>query len=69
MFASVLAGLGVMALLSRRFVLGGVAALVGTPAVLRNARANNNKTDVLQTVTASFRGAALPPSSGQIVPR
>ena len=58
-----------MALLSRRVVLGGVAALVGTPAVLRNARANHNNTDVLQTVTASIKGTALPPSTGQIVPR
>jgi hypothetical protein len=58
-----------MALLTRRLVLGGAAALIGTPAVLRNARANNDNINVLQTVTASIRGAALPPSTGQIVPR
>ena len=58
-----------MALLSRRSVLCGATVFICTPAVLRNARANNLSTNVLQTVTASFRGAALPPSSGQIVPR
>src|SRR5580693_5559561 len=62
-------GLGVMALLTRRLVLGGAAALVGMPAVLRNARGNNDNINVLQTVTASIRGVALPPSSGQIIPR
>jgi hypothetical protein len=62
-------GLGVMALLTRRIVLGGAAALVGMPAVLRNARGNNDNINVLQTVTASIRGVALPPSSGQIIPR
>jgi hypothetical protein len=61
--------LGVMALLSRRSVFCGAAVFICMPAVLRNARANNTSTNVLQTVTASFRGAALPPSSGQIVPR
>jgi hypothetical protein len=37
--------------------------------VLRSARANTDSINVLQTVTASIRGAALPPSTGQIVPR
>jgi hypothetical protein len=57
-----------MALLTRRLVLGGAAALIGTPAVLRKARANNDNSNVLQTVTASIRGAALPASTGQIIP-
>jgi Carbohydrate esterase, sialic acid-specific acetylesterase len=61
--------LGDMGLLSRRSVLCGAAAFVYTPAVLRNARANDISTNVLQTVTASFRGVALPSSSGQIAPR
>jgi hypothetical protein len=57
-----------MALLSRRLVLVGAAALVGSPAVLRKARANDDHINVLQTVTASIRGVALPSSTGQIVP-
>jgi hypothetical protein len=58
-----------MALLTRRLVLGGAVALIGMPAVLRNARADNDNFNVLQTVTASIGGVALPPSTGQIVPR
>jgi hypothetical protein len=68
-FASVLSGLGVMALLARRLVLGGAAALIGTPAVLREVCANNDNINVLQTVAASIKGRALPPSTGQIIPQ
>jgi hypothetical protein len=58
-----------MALLSRRLVLGGATALICAPAVLRKACANDDNIQVLQTVTASIKGAALPSSTGQIVPR
>lgn len=61
--------LGDMALLSRRLVLSGAAAFIWAPAVLRTARANEDNIQVLQTVTASIKGAVLPPSTGQIVPR
>jgi hypothetical protein len=57
-----------MALLTRRLVLGGVA-LICAPAVLRKARAANDDVNVLQTVTASARGTALPSSTGQIIPQ
>jgi hypothetical protein len=57
-----------MALLTRRLVLGGAAALVAIPAVRRKARASNDNDNILQTVTASIRGAALPSSTGQIIP-
>jgi hypothetical protein len=60
--------LGDMALLSRRLVLGGTAAFIWAP-VLRKARASDDNIQVLQTVTASIKGAALPSSTGQIVPR
>ena len=58
-----------MALLSRRLVLGGAAVIICAPAVLRKARANGNTDQVLQTVSPSIKGAALPSSTGQIVPR
>ena len=58
-----------MALLSRRLVLSGATAFICTPAVLRKARANEDDIQVLQTVTASIKGAVLPSSTGQIVPR
>ena len=58
-----------MALLSRRLVLSGATVLICAPAVLRKARANADNIQVLQTVTASIKGAALPSSTGQIVPR
>ena len=58
-----------MELLSRRSVLCGATAFICAPAVLRKASAHDDNIQVLQTTTASFRGAALPPSSGQIVPR
>ena len=61
--------LGIMALLSRRLVLGGATALICAPAVLRNACANDDNIQVLQTVTASIKGVALPSSTGQIVSR
>jgi hypothetical protein len=58
-----------MALLSRRLVLGGGTAFICAPGVLRKARANDDAIQVLQTVTASIKGAALPSSTGQIAPR
>jgi hypothetical protein len=58
-----------MALLSKRLVLGGATALICAPAVLRKACAKDDNIQVLQTVTASIKGAALPSSTGQIVPR
>ena len=58
-----------MALLSRRSVLGGATAFICSPAVLQKARANDDNIRVLQTVTASIKGTALPSSTGQIVPR
>jgi len=58
-----------MALLSRRFLLVGATAFSCAPAVLRNARANDDNIQVLQTVAASIKGVALPSSTGQIVPR
>ncbi len=58
-----------MALLSRRLVLVGATAFICAPAVLRQARANEDTIQVLQTVNASIKGAALPSSTGQIVPR
>jgi hypothetical protein len=58
-----------MALLSRRLVLGGAAAFICAPALLRKARANDDNIQVLQTVTASIKGAVLPASTGQIAPR
>jgi hypothetical protein len=58
-----------MALLSRRLVLGSATVLVCAPAVLRKACANEDNIQVLQTVTASIKGAVLPSSTGQIVPR
>jgi hypothetical protein len=57
-----------MAFLTRRLVLGGAAALFGTSAVLRKAHASNDNINVLQTVTASISGVALPSSTGQIIP-
>jgi Carbohydrate esterase, sialic acid-specific acetylesterase len=57
-----------MALLTRRLVLCGATALVCAPAVLRKACANDDNINVLQTVSASKKGAALPSSTGQIVP-
>jgi hypothetical protein len=61
--------LGDMALLSRRLILGGATVFICTPAVLRKVRSNDDNFQVLQTVTASIKGAALPSSTGQIVPR
>ena len=58
-----------MASLSRRVVLGGAAAFVCAPGALREARASDDSIQVLQTVTASLKGAALPSSTGQIVPQ
>jgi hypothetical protein len=58
-----------MALLSRRSILGGATAFICSPAVLRKARANDDNIQVLQTVAASIKGAALPSSTGQIIPR
>jgi hypothetical protein len=58
-----------MALLSRRFILGGATALICAPAVLRKACAKDDNIQVLQTVAASINGAALPSSTGQIIPR
>jgi hypothetical protein len=49
--------------------LGGAAVFICAPPVLRKARANDDNMQVLQTVTASIKGANLPPSTGQIVPR
>ena len=43
--------------------------MICAPAVLRKACANDDNIQVLQTVTASIKGAALPSSTGQIVPR
>jgi hypothetical protein len=57
-----------MALLSRRSILGGATAFICSPAVLRKARANDANIQVLQTVAASIKGAALPSSTGQIIP-
>jgi len=57
-----------MALFTRRSVLGGATALIA-PAALREASASNDSVSVLQIVTASIKGAALPSSTGQIVPR
>jgi hypothetical protein len=61
--------LGDMALLSRRLVLGSATVFICAPAVLQKARANDDNIQVLQTVTASIKGAALPSSTGQIIPR
>ena len=58
-----------MALLSRRLVLGGGTAFICAPAVLRKASAQDDNIQVLQTVTASIKGSALPSSTGQIIPR
>jgi hypothetical protein len=58
-----------MTLVSRRSVLGGTAALICAPEVFRKASANDDNIQVLQTVAASIKGAALPSSTGQIVPR
>jgi len=58
-----------MVLLTRRLVLGGATVLICAPAVLRKARANDDNIQVLQTVAASIKGAALPSSTGQIIPR
>jgi hypothetical protein len=59
-----------MAFVTRRFALRGATALICMPMVLRRARAvGADNSDVLQTVTASFRGTSLPSSTGQIVPR
>jgi hypothetical protein len=58
-----------MAFLSRRLALGGAAALICAPALLRKVSANDDNTNVLQTVSASTGGKALPSSTGQIVPR
>jgi hypothetical protein len=58
-----------MALLSRRSVTGGAAALVFAPWVLRKAVADDDNIQVLQTVSASIKGASLPSSTGQIAPR
>src|SRR5208282_5132090 len=57
-----------MAFFTRRSVLGGAAALIA-PAALRKASASNDNISVLQTVAASIKGAVLPSSTGQIVPR
>jgi hypothetical protein len=57
-----------MVFFTRRSVLGGAAALIA-PAALRKASASEDYISVLQTVTASIKGAALPPSTGQIIPR
>jgi hypothetical protein len=61
--------LGDMTLLSRRLVLGGATVFICTPTVLRKSRANDDNIQVLQTVAASIKGAVLPSSTGQIVPR
>jgi hypothetical protein len=58
-----------MIVLSRRLVLGGAAALICAPGVLRKAFADDDNIQVLQTVAASIKGAALPSSTGQIVSR
>ena len=58
-----------MTVLSRRLVLGGAAALICAPAVRRKALANDDDIQVLQTVAASIKGAALPSSTGQIASR
>lgn len=58
-----------MTLLSRRLVLGGATAFICAPAVLRKSFANDDNIQVLQTVAASIKGAFLPSSTGQIVPR
>ena len=57
-----------MTAFTRRTVLGGAAALIA-PAVTRKAYASSHNVNVLQTVAASIKGAALPSSTGQIVPR
>jgi hypothetical protein len=67
--AFVRAVLGVMASLSRRVVLGGAAAFVCAPGALREAFASDANIQVLQTVTASIKGTALPSSTGQIASR
>jgi hypothetical protein len=61
--------IGDMALLSRRLILSGATVLICAPAALRKARANEDDRQVLQTVTASIKGAVLPSSTGQIIPR
>ncbi len=58
-----------MTALSRRLVLSGAASLTCAPGVLRKAFANDDNIQVLQTVTASIEGAALPSSTGQIATR
>jgi Carbohydrate esterase, sialic acid-specific acetylesterase len=58
-----------MALLSRRSALSGAAALICSPAVMRKASGKSDTIQVLQTVAASIKGAALPSSTGQIVSR
>jgi hypothetical protein len=57
-----------MAFITRRSVLGGATALI-SPAALRNASARDDGISVLQTVTASIKGTALPPRTGQIIPQ
>lgn len=57
-----------MAFFTRRSVLGGATALIA-PAALRIASATDDNISVLQTVNASINGAALPSSTGQIIPR
>lgn len=57
-----------MTFFTRRSVLGGAAALIA-PMALRRAIASKDDISVLQTVTASIKGAVLPSSTGQIVPR
>jgi hypothetical protein len=57
-----------MEFFTRRSILSGAAASIA-PAALRKASSNESDINVLQTVTASIKGAALPSSTGQIVPR
>lgn len=57
-----------MTFFTRRSVLGGAAALIA-PMALRRASASKDNISVLQTVTASIKGAVLPSSTGQIVSR
>ena len=47
----------------------GATVFICAPAVLRKAHANEDNIQVLQTVTASIKGTALPSSTGQIIPR
>jgi hypothetical protein len=54
---------------TRRSVLRGGTALMCSSAVLPKTYVKNDNINVLQTDTASINRTALPPSTGQIIPR